>query len=385
MGYNVKLIYSRSNGNPNHLSLNKLYHSKQEGKLETVILNGPVVNLGFSLKRLWSWVQFEINNFRYFAQLKKWKPDVVMVSSLSILTFLFGIFVKKRLKIPLIIEVRDLYPLTLVEVGGFSTRNPLVFILKQIEKRGYKNADLIISSLENTEEYFQKVAGKKINYLWLPMGFGNSIYESIPSQQVQQICNDIKELKGNGKFIIGYAGTIGSSNALEELMQITQDKTIQKNNIHFVFIGDGPLKEFYQKTYQGNSCAFFPVVEKKFVPAILKHCDILVNTWLDKPIYRFGISPNKWIEYMYAERPILLALSSNSKIFDEANCGWQIPAQSLDSLKEAIIAAKNTPPAHLNKLGLNGKSYLVNELSYETLTERLSVKIKEVVTNFKCV
>lgn len=382
MGHDVKLIYSRSNGKQNIPKFNSYYKSSKKEKLEIVILNGPIINLGFNIKRLWSWIHFEINNFRYFPQIKKWKPDVVMVSSLSILTFLFGIFLKRKLKIPLILEVRDLYPLTLIEIGGFSQKNPLIKLLKKIEKKGYQNADLIISSLENTEKYFHTVSEKKINYLWLPTGFEEEIYESNPNEQVEDICNIIINLKNSGKFVVGYAGTLGKANALEELMKITTDKKIMEENIHFIFIGDGPLKQFYQQLYQSNSCTFFPALEKKYIPLILKNCDILINTWLDKPIYRFGISPNKWIEYMYAARPILLAFNYESKIFKEASCGWQIPAQNAEELKKAIINAKNTEAEMLDCMGTNGKNYLINNLSYETLSKTLDDKIKDIIERF---
>jgi hypothetical protein len=380
IGHTVKLVYSRSNGS-NMPKFKSFFKKSVHGNLETIILNGPVIDNGFSLKRVWSWLLFEFNNFRYYSKIKGWKPDIVLVSSLSILTFVFGVFVKRRLKIPLILEVRDLYPLTLIEVGGLSKKNPFVWLIKQIEKFGYKNADLIISTLENTESYFQTVSGKKINFLWLPMGFSKNSYDSIPNNQILEIVDTITELKTQGKFVVAYAGTVGLANALEELMATTIDSEISQNNIHFVFIGDGPLKKKYQEKYRNGSCTFFSRVEKKFVPQILKHCDLLINTWLAKSIYRFGVSPNKWIEYMYAGRPILLALNATSKIFNEAQCGWQIPAQNYEKLKEAILHAKLEKSESLDELGLNGKNYLIKYLSYETLSTELSLKIEEAVKN----
>jgi len=385
MGHEVRLIYSRSNGKNNYnLKFNGYYKFIEDENIEKVILNGPLIKVGFNLKRIWSWLLFEVNNFRYYSKVKKWNPDVILVSSLSILTFVYGVFLKRKLKIPLIIEVRDLYPLTLIEVGALSKRNPFIWFLKQIEIFGYKNADLIVSTLENTESYFRDTAKSEINFFWLPMGFSEETYSSVPSPQVVKIIYSINNLKAQNKFVVAYAGTIGRANALDELMNLTEDKEVLKNNIHFVFIGEGPLKMKYQEEFRNDSCTFFPAVEKTFVPEILKHCDILVNTWLDIPIYRFGISPNKWIEYMYAGRPILLALNAYSKIFNEANCGWQIPAQDYEELKRAILRIKQEEAEKLNKLGMNGKSYLMKNLTYEVLTNGFNNRIEEIVkTNCK--
>lgn len=379
MGHEVRLVYSRSNGKNNNPKFKGYYKSINEKNIEKIVLNGPLINVGFNLERIWSWLLFEINNFRYYRKVKEWEPDVVLVSSLSILTFVYGVFLKRKLKIPLIIEVRDLYPLTLIEVGGLSKRNPFIWFLKQIEIFGYKDADLIVSTLENTESYFYDTAKKDINFFWLPMGFSEETYSSVPSPQVVEIIDSINNLKSQNKFIVAYAGTIGRANALDGLMKLTEDKEVSKNNVHFVFLGEGPLKMKYQEDFRNDSSTFFPAVEKTFVPEILKHCDILVNTWLDIPIYRFGISPNKWIEYMYAGRPILLALNAYSKIFNKANCGWQIPAQDYEELKLAILRAKHEEPEKLNQLGMNGKNYLMENLTYEILTKGFNKRIEEIV------
>lgn len=378
-GVEVKLIFSRSNGSNDVPNFTGLFNSQTDDNLETVILNGPRINFGFNLLRLWSWILFEVNNFRYYPKIKKWKPDVVLISSLSILTFLFGVFLKKSLKIPLILEVRDIYPLTLIEVGGLNKYNPFVIILRLIEKYGYKNADLIISSLENTERYFDEVAGKKINFLWLPMGFDNNLYNSDLNKSARDIQNEIIKLKGSGKFIVGYAGTIGTANALDELMKISQSKDIIDNKIHFVFIGDGPLKHLCSKEYSNNAITFYHSIEKKYIPEVLGQCDVLINTWLNKPIYDYGISPNKWIEYMYAERPIILALNSDSKIFSEANCGWKVPSQDSEALLNVILKVKDISPDELNTCGKNGKRYLFENLSYEVLTYKLYLEISKLI------
>jgi len=115
-----------------------LFQSVSEGRLEMVTLNGPVVDPGFNFKRLWSWVVFEINIFRFRKRIKAFKPDVVIVSSLSILTFITGVFLKKWLKIPLVIEIRDIHPLTIVEVGNYSPANPAIRLLKMVENMGIK-------------------------------------------------------------------------------------------------------------------------------------------------------------------------------------------------------------------------------------------------------
>ncbi|MEO9023069.1 MAG: glycosyltransferase family 4 protein [Ginsengibacter sp.] len=359
---NVLSIGSRSSlGNIPRIS--GLYHSNQVGNLTTVTLNGPNISLGFNLKRLWSWILFEFNIFRFRKHIRSFKPDVVIVSSLSILTFISGVFLKRWLNIPLVVEVRDLYPLTLQEIGNFSSRNPLIICLRWIEKLGYKHADLIISSLPNAKEHISKVLKRPFEFLWLPMGIDLDYY----NKEDDVTISDLFEKK-TGEFVVGYAGTMGRSNALDGIFNAARTLSNIHPNIKFVFVGDGPLKSIFQEKYNDlTNVTFIPPVPKASLPRVLEKTDVLINTWLNRPIYRFGVSPNKWIDYMYASKPILVAYSGYKCIIEEAECGMFVPAEDTNALIEGIVKFSKMSPVELNQIGNNGKEYLLKNLSYESL------------------
>ena len=81
-----------------------------------------------SLSRIVSWLDFEL---RFFLSKKKnlRPPDIIMVSSPSVISILNGFIWSKWYKAKLVFEVRDIWPLTLIEEGGFSKKNPFIFIL----------------------------------------------------------------------------------------------------------------------------------------------------------------------------------------------------------------------------------------------------------------
>jgi len=101
-GYPVILISSNSNGFDYEKFKGLFKEEKINENFTHVIINGPEITLGFSLKRIWSWIVFEWNLLRYFFNRRPQKNDVVIVSSLSILTFLTGILLKKLFKVKLI-------------------------------------------------------------------------------------------------------------------------------------------------------------------------------------------------------------------------------------------------------------------------------------------
>ena len=91
-----------------------------------------------SIGRIVSWIVFELRLFLLPNKFKYPKPDVIVVSSLSLLTILNGFVLKNRFKCRLIFEIRDIWPLTLTEEGGYSTKNLFILLLGWIEKIGYK-------------------------------------------------------------------------------------------------------------------------------------------------------------------------------------------------------------------------------------------------------
>lgn len=354
-----------------------LFNSSSIDRLKTIILNGPAVNAGFNLKRLFSWLIFERNLRRFRYYIKAFKPEVVIVSSLSILTFLTGIFLKRWLKIPLVIEVRDIYPLTLVEVGNYSPSHPAVKLLAKVEKMGYQNADLILSTLPNVPEHIRTVIDKPFKFKWVPMGVEPGYFNKHEHFEHSSF-------RKENEFWVCYAGTIGVANALDTLFEAASRLETTHPGIRFAVIGDGPLKASYLQRYGTlKNLVFFPAVAKKDLQSYLVQMDLLVNTWLNKPIYRFGISPNKWIDYMFASRPILVAFSGYRCILEEAGCGRFVDAENLDALITGILDFFAMDKSELDAMGARGKRYLLDNLDYRILSNDLYNSLAELTVHKK--
>lgn len=374
LGHDVMLVGSRSTLGKVP-EVNGLFRSSKNGNLQLITLNGPTVSAGFNLKRLKSWFIFERQIFRFRKYIRQFQPDVVIVSSLSILTFLSGVFLKKWLKVPLVLEVRDIYPLTLIEVGGYKRSHPAVKFLSWVEKYGYKNADLVMSTLPNAKEHVANVLKRPFQFKWLPMGVDTAYFN--------QASAPFEEFRKEGEFWIGYAGTLGVANALDTLFEAASEMEKEYPDIKFAVIGEGPLKQAYKEKYGHlSNLVFFDPVAKVALQDFLSKMDVLVNTWLDKPIYRFGISPNKWIDYMLSGRPLLVAFSGFPCIVDEAGCGRFVPAENKSALKQGILDFFAMDKAELNQMGTNGKQYLLENLDYRILSAQLEESLSR-LTNKK--
>ena len=154
------------------------------------------------------------------------KPDVVIVSSMPIFPILSGYYLKKKFGAKLLFEIRDIWPLTLEQLDNKSKNHPAVRFIGWFEKFGYRKADTIVSLLPYAHEHIESVAGKAVNFQYIPNGIDPKEvgYEKIPTDLENQIPTD--------KFIIGYAGTISITNALDIFFECA--KKLQNNtDLHF--------------------------------------------------------------------------------------------------------------------------------------------------------
>ncbi|MEC9303074.1 MAG: glycosyltransferase family 4 protein [Bacteroidota bacterium] len=352
------LISSDSSGG-NHIGIKKLFNNYDiTHNFNHIILKGSKIKLGFSIKRIISWIMFEYRLLKYFNKSKVNKNSVVIVSSLSILTFLTGVYLKKKYKTCLIVEVRDIWPRTLVDFGVIGKYNIMNYVLSKIEYIGYSNADLIVGSMKNLCAHLNTIDNSfKDKFLYMPMGYDN------------EKANSFKKTPSK-KFTIGYAGSIGKTNNLKLLLNAA---SLLKNNkkIEFKILGDGQFKKKLMNEFKClENVVFLKKVDKNYVHNFLINCDVLVSTWLDCDIYNFGISPNKWIDYMIAARPIIVPFNGYRNIINDANCGEFIETNNPQLLADTILKYSKYSKSKLDEIGLRGKKYLLSNFTYDLLSEK---------------
>jgi glycosyltransferase involved in cell wall biosynthesis len=342
----------------------------QEGNLTNVQLNGPLVGFGMNARRMLSWLIFELALLSQFFYIRKFKPDVVVVSSLSILTLGTGVLLKWLLGCKLVVEVRDIYPLTLIEIGNFSKRNPVITFMRLIEHAAYRSADLLVSPLENFDLHAAGVEEVTAPFEWIPMGFDEAFSLTSPTAAAEHITNFIECLNASGKFTIVYAGAIGTANALDPVFEAAAE--CDYTRFHFVFVGDGPRKAGYIQMF-GHlpNVTFFGSVPKADVQHILSRASVLVNTWHNKSIYRFGISPNKLIDYALSGRPFITNLQVDLEILRLYGNGFVTSDESSKGLLATIETVAGMPPSKLKEIGERGRENLHRNFRYSTLAGKL--------------
>lgn len=318
------------------------------------------------LGRIFSWLVFTWRLF--FIPVERFKkPDVIILSSLSLPPILAAYYFKIKYKAKLIFEIRDIWPQTLIDIGNYSKYNPFVMLLGAIEKFGYKKADHITATMPAADLHIKRRIKEPFKFTCIPQGIDLELFSNPP--ELEQAFLD--QYIPKGKFIIGYAGTLGKANALETIIDALSELDKTNAEFHFVFLGDGPLKSaLMDKAKNLTNVSFAPKVKKEYVNSFLRHCDLLYDSVKSVAIYQFGSSQNKWMDYMYSGKPILVSYTGNLSLINEASCGIAVPSEDKEALKAAIKNFHKMDKTKLNEMGLRGKEFVMKYRTFDVLAEK---------------
>jgi len=328
------------------------------------------------LKRFANMLSFVARVFQYAFLIKKEDaPNAVIASSTYPLDIFPALFIAKKYKAKLIYEVHDLWPLSPIELGGMSRKHPFIVLIQYAENFAYKHSDKVISMLPKTMDYMIKHGMKSEKFCYIPNGIELSEWENPVNitdyPEVDNLAKEINEDQRQGFFTIAYLGTHGLANALNNF--ISAAEKIQNEKVMFYLVGSGPEKKSLmnfasQKSLQ--NVKFIPPIPKQTVPLITRLFDANYIGLQKQSLFRFGISPNKLMDYMAAEKPIINAVEAGNDLVKDANCGISIPAENPQLLAEAIVKLKNLPKEELTQLGKNGYEFMKREHDYKILAQK---------------
>jgi glycosyltransferase involved in cell wall biosynthesis len=173
----------------------------------------------------------------------------------------------------------------------------------------------------------------------------------------------------SGRFTIGYAGTVGTSNALDVYF-LAATAMRDDPRFQFLVVGDGDLLDGYKLQYAHlPNLTFGPKVARGSVPLVLAECDLLYVSMHHSRIWEFGLSLNKFIDYMLAARPIVASYDGFRSMINEADCGTFVPAGSVEALTAEIERYAAMSPAERDQIGQRGRRWLLRNRTYEALAE----------------
>jgi len=337
--------------------------------IEYIWVKVPAYKSSKSIGRIWNMLYFTWR-LRF---LKDIIPSHIIVSSPSLFPVKIAKRLAKKFNTQFLFEVRDIWPLTLVELSGLSTNHPLIKFMEYYEKFAYKNADRVISLLPMAKEHFEKQGMRGDKFVYLPNGI------EIEEKKVEPLPQTLLDKIPKDKFIIAYSGTVGIANNLDYLVEVANSLKDNKQ-IHFIILGQGGEKVRLQERTIAlglKNFTFLNPISREQVGLFLESINVAFISLLPEKLFRFGVSPNKVFDYMYAKKPIIWAIEAGNNLVKDANCGISVPLDDSKVLKESILELKELPLESLKKLGKNGYNFVTKNHSYKKLSERLIKVVEE--------
>lgn len=379
LGHSVSFITSDSNHFASYPEKNRIFNFEVEDGIPVCWVKTLKFEKTASIRRVLSWIDFEIKLF-FFPKRKFSKPDIVYISSLSIFTIIYGYYLKRRFNSLLIFEIRDIWPLTMTEEGGFSKWHPLVLLIGMIEKFGYKRADLVVGTMPKLDLHVKNIIGSEKLFYCLPLGFNPDNYANESAKMME----DTFEISVPAdKVIVGYAGSMGITNALEPFIKAIKLMD-SYNSIHFVLVGSGDLKNGFVKELEGcNNVTFLDRIPQYKVKDFLNYCDILYLSTQNSKVWNYGQSMNKVVEYMLAGKPIIASYNGYPSMIDEAKCGVFIKDNDPENIKSEIIKIALLTKEELIKIGESGRNWIWQNRQYSQITKSFYnfLTLKKIIKN----
>ncbi len=326
----------------------------------------PAYNPASGFGRLRNMVSFSLQCF--YRKLPVHHADLVICSSHQP----FPVYAAKRyarkFNARLVFEVRDLWPLTLIELGKLSRNNPFIAVMQYAEDYAYKHADYVVSVLPDAKKYMIGRGMHPNKFIFIPNGVNLSNQHKnidLPMPQKELMLH----LKASGKFIIGYAGRVGLANALHILVEALA--LGDDNQVVVAILGYGAyvneLKSQAVSLKVDDRVYFLDPVGKDQVHDFLDMVDVAYIGLQMKPVFRFGVSPTKLNDFMLAKKPIIYAVEAPGDIVAESGSGISCSAENPKALSEAIIRMKNLSQEKRIEMGLKGFEWIKSNRDYKIL------------------
>ena len=164
---------------------------------------------------------------------------------------------------------------------------------------------------------------------------------------------------------------MGLPNALDYLLDAA--KVLQGAPIAIVMVGDGHERARLAQRVAAEGLAnvtMLPPIPKAQIPSLLAAIDIAFIGWQRVPIYRFGIAPNKLMDYMMAGVPVLHSVEAGNDPVAEAGCGLTVAPESAEAVAQGLRRLATLSPGARRAMGERGRDFVLAQHAYPVLAKR---------------
>lgn len=322
---------------------------------------------GINVVRLWTFITpnegFLLRTLNYLVYMfaafiygvfTKAKFDVVIATTPQFFCGLAGKYISIIRRKKFILELRDLWPESIIAVGALKNKM-IIRILEKVELNLYHSANKIISVTNSFKNNLisRGIEPSKIDVLF------NGVAIDLFKNGKQISDQNLREFISSG-FIVGYIGTIGMAHSLITLVDAAEK--VKNSDIKFVIVGSGAERGKLEKEIADRNLKNIIITQlqpKAEIPSIIHNLDLFCVHLKKNDLFKTVI-PSKIFEGMIMKKPILMGVEGEARdIIEDANCGLFFEPENSDDLVEKVLTLRDTIKLK-DELGENGYNYVVD-------------------------
>jgi glycosyltransferase involved in cell wall biosynthesis len=303
-----------------------------------------------------------------FRRLTGRAPDLILASSPQLPAAFTCLWIARLIGIPLVLEVRDLWPQVLIDQGGYRPVHPLVSLLRWMEGVLYRQAAMVVVLAKGAESYVRERGAQRT--AWLPNGPDLDLFpvEPLPPPR--------------SRFCVLYAGAHGDANALDNVIEAARWLECHGASIQLRLVGDGPEKPALIRQAAGlTNISFEAPLPKAAIPTLMAEADAILLSLRDVPLFRYGVSPNKLYDAYAIGRPVITTVPGeiNDEVCREA-IGVAVQPGDPAALATALLQLAATPLSERQAMAKRARSLAETTYSRQRINAQFDQLLSACIT-----
>lgn len=286
------------------------------------------------------------------------KQDVVLSTSPQFFNGLAGFFASKLKRATWILEIRDLWPESIVAVGAIKNRH-IIKILERIERFCYIKADHIVAVTQSFKKHIIRCGGRAEKLSVVYNGVDLNLFDTKTSIAKEDVAEQFGIDYDPSLFFAAYVGTHGMAHHLETILEAAEILR-EHPSIRFLMAGDGSEKSNLVKLRQEKNLTNVIMLDqlpKSAMPNLWRLMDASLVLLKKSDLFKTVI-PSKIFESMAMRCPIVLGVEGEvADIIEDSESGLCIEPENAYQLADAIQHLFDHK-AYAQLLGEKGLTYV---------------------------
>jgi glycosyltransferase involved in cell wall biosynthesis len=331
---------------------------------------------GIRVLRVWTWLSpnkgFLGRTINYLSYMlcatlcAMWvrNVDAIVATSPQFFCGWAGVLCRWILRRPLLLEIRDIWPESIVTVGAMK-RSPVMRVLEVLERRMYATAKQIVTVGDGYRDQLIRRGVPEEKIAVVPNGV--DVSQFLPQRPTRQVRS---QWRGDGRFVCAYIGTVGMAHGLDVIVRAARKlKETGRDDIVFWIVGDGAERSRLENVCWAeglDQVVFTGLVPKSRIAEVIASCDACLVHLRKTDLFETVI-PSKIFEIMAMNVPIVMGVNGQAqRIVLSGRAGLTMTPEDQESLLAGIEAIARDRASYSH-----GRDYVARHFDRNVLAMRL--------------